>query len=1176
MSNWDDLIKSLDHERQLPAVLETRNAVVAAGAGSGKTRVLSVRYLQLIKRGISPERILCLTFTNKAAAEMKERIRLMLSDCARDDEDFARALLSFPASRVSTLDSFCSELARNGSAHWGVAPDFSIDELAAGEATRDFALRYLLSRKDDGLVAAFLAANGFEPALDALCELAQGRGGLLGAMDDASSLPLQDGVLQRELKALHADIVALLRAGQSMEAKEKTGSMLWLAAAEEYLAHEVPAASGGPESADAYRAWADRCGRMAALRKPTDKSDAGLYFNGVADELKPRLQASALACMALADGRRAESLAFVRDFFVEAAADRAASGVLGFSDVAAMARGTLIRDKELRDWYKKRYDAIMIDEFQDNNALQKDLLYLLAERINEACDGVPPASALRQGALFFVGDEKQSIYAFRQADVRVFRGLAEELSQAEGSSGGHSLSTNWRSEPALIDFFNDAFSRILPAPGDRGAKDYEARFDALGSGPATVGVRAQLRYIELERNRDPGYMNADETQAARIASLIKELVDDKLPISAKGPGGTKLARPCSYDDIAVLFRSTASQNVVERHLRIRGIPYTATTTAGLYVESIVGDLYAMLRLAAYPDDRHAYAVVLRGPFARLSDDAVLSILEEEGADAFAFDGAALSADDKARYEEARISWEGLRARADREALQRLVAWLWYERGLRWNVLRSPANAAYLEHFDYAWAMAAQADARGERLCDFVAGLESYMNRVQKLDLPGVPRESARGVAIMTVHASKGLEFPVVILPSVENPGRNDTASPIQRCKRFGFSLRLPDGHGDPTAPLAELEKALDKLEKGGGERPMDERLAENARLFYVACTRAISRLYLLGKAPHITDAEGKSFRGMLLKAFPWLAAQKEDDEKPLPERPADYRGILEKESVPALSKQSYVALGQGSTIDAWSRAESLSLAPPAVTPVRKARWSVSQASAALWQARLSRDEQSGSRSQPVPAVLPSEPGLSEREAAGSDWTESDFGTLCHERVEKAIAAEGQDFEPSPALARKLEALPAAQRDAALAEAAALTVSFFDSDRGIQVRGAYSAAMQAHASGAGRHTGKPFFFIEYPFVFHSPGARRPLFLSGAMDLVYGDAHGVTVLDFKTDQRMEAAHHAFQLSLYRDAASDIFGLPARAFVYYLRHGQEHEYLEAPDEGGLHAALGNKETS
>jgi ATP-dependent exoDNAse (exonuclease V) beta subunit len=409
---------------------------------------------------------------------------------------------------------------------------------------------------------------------------------------------------------------------------------------------------------------------MAKIRKPTDKSEAGLYYNNAADELRPRLEASALACAALADARRADALAFVRDFFSAAAADRAASGVLGFSDVAAMARGTLLRDKELRSWYKRRYDAIMIDEFQDNNALQKDLLYLLAERRDETRDGVPPASALRQGALFFVGDEKQSIYAFRQADVRVFRGLAEELGRTEGSSGGHSLSTNWRSEPALIDFFNDAFSRILPAPGDPCAKDYEARFDALGSGPATADVRPAVRYIELERKRDPGYMDGDDTQAARIAALIRELVSGRLPISAKGPGGAKLARPCAYEDIAVLFRSTASQNVVERHLRLNGIPYTATNTAGLYVESIVGDLYAMLRLAAYPDDRHAYAVALRGPFARLSDDAVLTILEEHTLEAFSFDGALLPAEDKARYEEARFTWQGLRDRADREALQK--------------------------------------------------------------------------------------------------------------------------------------------------------------------------------------------------------------------------------------------------------------------------------------------------------------------------------------------------------------------------------------------------------------------------------------------------------------------------------------------------------------------------
>ncbi len=1194
MSNWDDLIDALDPERQLPAVRETRNAVVAAGAGSGKTRVLSVRYLQLIKRGISAERILCLTFTNKAAAEMKERIRHMLSLCARDDESFARALIAFPASRVSTLDSFCSEIARNGCAHWGVAPDFSIDEPAANEATRDFALRYLLAKRDDGLVAAFLAANGFEAALDSLCELAQGRGGLLAALDEASELSAQDEALKRELAALHGAIAPALLAGRGLDAKGKAAAGAWLAAAEEYLGQEPFAAGDGREggkspgpAADDCRAWAERCGRMAKLRKPTDGSDAGRYFYEAADELRPRLEASAYAYAALADPRRGEALGFVRGFLTEAAADRAARGTLGFADVAAMARATLMQDKVLRGWYKGRYDAIMIDEFQDNNALQKDLLYLLAERLDEERDGVPPASALRRGALFFVGDEKQSIYAFRQADVRVFRGLAEELSQAEGSSGEHSLSTNWRSEPELIDFFNDAFSRILPAPGDTGAKDYEARFSPLGSGPATEGVCPVVRYIELERKRDPGYMDGDETQAARIAALISELVDGKAPVSAKGTGGGKSAKPCAYEDIAILFRSTASQNIVERHLRINGIPYTASTTAGLYVESIVGDLYAMLRLAAYPDDRHAYAVVLRGPFARLSDDAVLTILEQRQLEAFAFDGARLPAEDRARYEEARISWQGLRARADREKLQRLIAWLWHERGLRWNVLRSPANAAYLEHFDYAWAMAAQADAHGKRLCDFVAALESSMNSVQKLDLPGVPRESGRGVAIMTVHGSKGLEFPVVILPSVENAGRNDTACPIQRCKRFGFSLRLPDALGDPSAPLAELDKALDKLEKkGGGPRIMDERIAENARLFYVACTRAISRLYLLGKAPHAQDTEGRSFRGMLLKAFPWLAAPSEGDEGAPPERPAGYSGIMESEYAPALSSSDYMALNRGLAADAWSRAEAVAGAKQRLTPMRKARWSVSLASAALQKARPGDAALGSLKRLGDDDVPPAKRGGEERENyeregaeranAAEAWTESDFGTLCHERVERAIADKARIFEPSPALARKLALLPAGQRAAILAEADALALSFLASARGIEAQNAYAAAALARDGPAGGQTGQPFFYMEYPFVYRSDYPSRPLFLSGAMDIVYGDAKSVCVLDFKTDTRMEPERHAFQLSLYREAASDIFGLPARAFAHYLRHGQEHEYLDAPDEPGLHAAFGNKEPS
>ena len=156
------------------------------------------------------------------------------------------------------------------------------------------------------------------------------------------------------------------------------------------------------------------------------------------------------------------------------------------------------------------------------------------------------------------------------------------------------------------------------------------------------------------------------------------------------------------------------------------------------------------------------------------------------------------------------------------------------------------------------------------------------------------------------------------------------------------------------------------------------------------------------------------------------------------------------------------------------------------------------------------------------------------------------------------------FSPSAALARKLDILPAEERRAIEHEAAELAGGFMASPRAAQAREAFRRARE---EGPG---GSAVFAIEYPFVYRSAGPRGPVFLSGAMDLVYGDEFGVCVLDFKTDRCIAPERHAFQLGVYREAAGELFCRPARAFLYYLRHGTEVEASALPEEGLLHEAL------
>ena len=1154
MSAWQDLLDGLEPLHQLPAVRERRSAVVSAGAGSGKTRVLAVRYLHLVKdRGICPERILCLTFTKKAAAEMSERIRGMLAICSRDDDDFARALEAFPAARVSTLDSFCADIARNGCARWGVAPDFVIDEVAAADALEALSVDFLLRRRFEPVAASFIAATGFENAAAALLGLSGGRSGLLvqGRRFDAQA---QTELVAAALATAHRRLHGLLSGGLGLDSGAAATVAAWLECSSRFS----PVASAAADRDGLSAARADYLG-VSSLRRPgtNTRGEAAAYYNETGAEAKALAAAAALACDALLDERRQGAMDLLGDFVAQAAEARASSGKLAFADVAAMAVETLAGDLELRDWYRSRYDAVMVDEFQDDNEVQKRLLYLVAEKRDRGAADRGPAVGpgdLEPGVLFFVGDEKQSVYAFRGADVTVFRGLSSELARAPGGLGEHRLEINWRSEPGLIDFFNDAFSKILPAPDDEGVQDFEARFTGLGSGPATPGVEPVVAWLESNEPEDDSFLASDEAEAWRIALLVESLVEQGAVIAAKGPGGRKMARPCGYDDIAVLFKSTASQNVVERYFRLSGIPYTASSTAGLYAESILGDLYAMLKLAVYPDDRLAFAAALRGPFARLSDDSVFAALSpgSDGPDGLmGFDPASLAPGEVARFTAARETWQGLREKADREPLRRLVEYLWYDRGLRWNVQKDPEQAAFLEHFDYAWTMAAAADSRGDRLVDLLASLEKRMGRLERYDEGPVARESSRGVSIMTVHLSKGLEFPVVILPDLDNIGRNTPTEPIAKDGRFGPSIRLLDAGSIPCDPVDAFDRALGKIEKGEGEDAMNESLAETARLFYVACTRAISRLYLVGKVPRVADKGGRSFRGLLLRAFPWAGPANASDEDFLSDRPDDAPAAFSVSYVEPRTKAALAKRTSGIHFAGRRLAAATAAAASIAVAERKGRWSVTGAAARLEE--LARLEEPGRPDAPAAQTAGQTVDQSAGEAGG--LSDADFGTLCHQFVESAMSNPGEEPQARGSVAAALERLPSPVRTASLEAAIELARAFARSPRGMAAAAARDAVV-AGVPGA-------IFHLEYPFVWRGLARQwQPLLLSGAIDLVYGDDGGVVVVDFKTDRVIAPARHAFQLSVYRDAAESIFGHPAKAYVSYLRDGSEREVSGPPD--------------
>ncbi|MDR2587947.1 MAG: UvrD-helicase domain-containing protein, partial [Spirochaetales bacterium] len=430
-------------EEQRAAVCARRNSVVSAGAGSGKTTVLAERYFALLEEGrAGVENILTLTFTRKAAAEMHERIyrRLKLS---RNDDAILRQLEEFDKAGISTLDSFCASVLRGAANRYGLSPSFSLDEAASEKLLADFSLRFLLENQERQSLLQLTIDNGFEAVLSGFTRLASGYFVLGVPRDFRAMHDEQMRVISRKLEEAALRGAALLRGILAIEAGGKGASEEALMSLQKELASlGEPEALAREMHCAEFRAV---LGKVEKQRKPGRTSSVAVTAFKEAIEEARKLCAEFDGLLGTLQKRELleELYGILDEFQARVEAEKRLSGILTFADCAGLAVRALTEDGKLRNYYKKKYRAVMIDEFQDNNSLQKELLYLLAEKEGMTSEGIPRAEDLDREKLFFVGDEKQSIYRFRGADVRVFKGLAEELA----SSGGEliRLDTNYRS-----------------------------------------------------------------------------------------------------------------------------------------------------------------------------------------------------------------------------------------------------------------------------------------------------------------------------------------------------------------------------------------------------------------------------------------------------------------------------------------------------------------------------------------------------------------------------------------------------------------------------------------------------------------------------------------------------------------------------------------------------------
>ena len=1080
---------------QLQAVEVEKNAVVAAGAGSGKTTVLAGRYLRLVRGGISIPSILTLTFTRKAAAEMYSRIHRLLVEQAEDPE-VMKQLSLFDQAQISTLDSFCARLTRNDAARFGLPSSFAVDQEELGRRAEAFALDFILKHHRNSALKYLIQANGFDTVWhDFFAAYASRELLLTREPDHAEQFAAQERHCRDALQEIFSRLENLYgqmgRVAAAASGKSATLTNAAKAAAdwpdtEELIAEEAWESLNSLAGTKPYRKPASNTANpdLILLRDIHDQiSELGEQAGSYTAVLSQRDVYAGI--MQLMDEFSAGWLTLKRRL-----------GIVSFGDIVSMAVTLLKENLELRKFYKEQFSHIMIDEFQDNNREQKELLYLLAESESRLCRGIPDPESLDPEKLFFVGDEKQSIYRFRGADVRVFKQLSGDLGGAPIE-----LTTNYRSDPGLIEFFNRFFPGVFTA-GEK-SSDFEAEFRPLKSRtpePGSPAPEIRLHLLNQPEVSADDELGAADSEAFEAARLISEAVAGK-GLALKRDEGTTAP---DYKDFALLLRTTGNQIIYERIFRRFEIPYTTENIRTLFLEAPSNDIYAALQLALYPEDRTAYAVFLRSFFVNLEDEYLLQeLLSENGP----FCGKAdnLPEEEQRKYTTGRDIYRTLQQMIDRVPHRDLLRYLWYDAGYRYNLLKDPAYHGYLEFYDYLTALADKSWDAGESAALFIDFLRENLGDYRKLDEIETLTGKTGGVRIMTIHKSKGLEFPIVLLGSTGQGSTSmDKRAPYYLDETYGLTLNLSrtETGGRKTRPNPFYEKNRE-------EADMQE-IAELKRLLYVACTRAEQHLIMLGADPARKSSRIPSFLDLIRTG---LGVGTEDDRKVVHFPPATRQMLLHKGRKTGKSGiPDYLSyLGTEDYITAPSRS---AVSVSRINSLAAEQFFVEKAE-----------------------ILPSWP-VDELIRNKEDH----FGTMVHRALELHIQGIEEKSPQKLFLDLFSETAPA-DRERLAEFALTLAEQFWQSE----------TRRRIIPDGVPVYTEAPFTLgLEVNAKEKSDEGLIIQAVDGVIDLYADFGNRIVCLDFKTNRHLQPGEYAIQMFLYRRALEALHKSPAESYLVYLRDG------------------------
>lgn len=1179
------------------AVVENRGGelLVSAAAGSGKTRVLVERLLRrVVEEGLDLDQFLVITFTKAAASELRDKILAELNRRLAEtpgDRHLRRQTTLIYRAQISTIHAFCTTFLRENSHLLDLDPDFRVADDAEAELLRVQALDHLLEERYE-----HLAENGFGRLVDSL---SAGRDDkhlreiVLDIHSHIQSHPdpaqwLREQAAEFDLRSVTD--VAKTRWGQLLMEDAKAQTQYWfqqMSGALDLLQEsgDEVLEKGYSESIcstmdglDDFINALDRQWNSAHLLSeipfPTLKGSRKVQDK----ETKELVQAIRKKCMAamkklqkrfectseelLADMEQMREpvtslFQLVVDLIDQYGALKQRRKLLDFNDLEHFTVSALLKDNqptELAQIWVKRYAEVMVDEYQDTNAVQNAIF-----------------DALTHGGktLFQVGDVKQSIYRFRLADPTIFLKKYHTFRHAEAATDGQArrltLSRNFRSRSAVLDSVNFLFSHIMTVPfGELDySEDQRLNLGLVDQIPRADG-ETELNLVDLstiEKDDKVIQRPRDEVEAQFVAQRIRTLLDEPFLVTE----GT-MFRPIRPEDIAILYRSPGSVlNHLTRALDEQNIPWQNEGYEDFFTSTEVSVALSFLQIIDNPRQDVPLISVLRSPVYGFTPDQLAQLRANgpQNSDFYACveQGAEDGLEHCLRFLD---DLKLLRLRMIDSSCAQLLWYLYDQLGLL-SLFGSMTGGQrrqenLLSFYDYARSF----EGQGHR------GIFTFVSQLRRLMEQGKPPQAVAksrglGVQIMSIHKSKGLEFPVVVLAGLNRRfNRSDETAPMLFHSVYGVGPKLLD---------PELRVEFPTLARTAVQLKLDQEMkAEELRLLYVAMTRAQEKLIMVMS---FRDAE-KDLRKLLMDASPhpepealsaqdsmgkWVLlpvlARRDAEGIRFGERPLCYAEAEDHWNIRLIRAGNDCFSPQPDTTTE-KPAEEATL-PDHSGLARHLLWHypyegledmASKATATQLKGRL-LDEEAAEETVPSPRPLEFRRPTFEQVKRG--LTPAQAGSAIHTVMERIHLDKADRVETVK------EEIARLVQNGYLTEAQGQVVD----PRKVAWFWASPLGQEARTSGSLRREFKFSILSDAKDFYQGAPDGESVLLQGVVDCFFETPSGITVIDFKSDKvyrgyEMERAEqYRIQVETYAKALEEVFGCPvARKYIWFFHTNQAVE--------------------